>query len=110
MPPGLQAGLSGIQRRRNIMASLLVRFAPRSLTVQQYEESVRRLQEAGYFPPEGLDYHVCFGNEGSLKVSEIWSSREAFDAFAELLMPILADVGIEAGAPEFFDIHNVVRQ
>jgi len=30
--------------------SVLVRFNPASLTKEQYEESVRRLREAGYFP------------------------------------------------------------
>ena len=52
---------------------------------------------------------MCFGSDGSL-ISEIWTSREAFDAFGEQLMPILAEVGIDPGAPEFFDIHNVVSR
>lgn len=90
--------------------SVLIRFAPASLTVKQYDESVRRLKEAGAFPPDGLDYHVCFGTDGSLKVSEIWDTREQLDAFGKRLMPILADVGIEPGVPEIIEIHNVVRR
>ena len=90
--------------------SVLIRFAPASLTAKQYDESVRRLKEAGVFPPDGLDYHVCFGTDGSLKVSEIWDTREQLDAFGKYLMPILADVGIEPGVPEIIEIHNVVRR
>ena len=90
--------------------SVLIRFAPASLTAKQYDESVRRLKEAGVFPPDGLDYHVCFGTDGSLKVSEIWDTREQLDAFGKYLMPILADVGIESGVPEIIEIHNVVRR
>ena len=90
--------------------SVLIRFAPASLTAEQYDESVRRLEAAGYFPPDGLDYHVCFGTTGSLKVSEIWDSIEQLEAFRARLMPILADVGIEPGVPEILEIHNVVRR
>ncbi len=90
--------------------SVLIRFAPASLTVKQYDESVRRLQEAGHFPPEGLDYHVCFGSEGNLRVSEIWDSQEQLDSFGERLMPVLADIGIEPGEPELLEIHNIVKR
>jgi hypothetical protein len=62
------------------------------------------------FPADGLDYHVCFGDEGSLRVSEIWDSQEQLDAFGERLMPILAEVGIEPGTPEMMAIHNIVKR
>jgi hypothetical protein len=90
--------------------SVLIRFAPASLTAQRYDESVRRLEQAGSWPPDGLDYHVCFGSEGNLKVSEIWDSREQLNAFGERLMPVLADVGIEPGEPELIEIHNIVKR
>jgi hypothetical protein len=90
--------------------SILIRFAPASLTAEQYDESVRRLQSNGPWPPDGLDYHVCFGSEGKLRVSEIWDSREQLDAFGERLMPVLSEVGIEPGEPELMDIHNIVKR
>ena len=91
--------------------SLVVRFHPNSMTKAMYEESVRRVEEAGAFPPDGMDYHVCFGPEGDLRVSEIWDSQEQFEAFGERLMPILADVGIQfSGGPEILEIHNTVKR
>ena len=90
--------------------SVLIRFAPASLTAEQYDESIRRLEEGGDFPPDGLDYHVCFGTDGNLKVSEIWDSREQLEAFGERLMPLLADVGIDPGEPELIEIHNIVKR
>jgi hypothetical protein len=91
--------------------SVLARFNPSSLTAAQYDESIRRLKEAeGGWPPEGLDYHVCFGSEGDLRVSEIWDSREQLQAFGERLMPILSDIGIElSGEPEILEVHNIVK-
>jgi len=90
--------------------SILIRFAPASLSAGQYDESVRRLEGNGQWPPDGLDYHVCFGPEGNLRVSEIWDSREQLDAFGERLMPVLAEVGIDPGQPELLDIHNIVKR
>jgi hypothetical protein len=91
--------------------SIVVRFQPESLTSEQYDESLRRLEEGGGFPPDGLDYHVCFGSEGNLRVSEIWDSREQLESFGERLMPLLADVGIQfSGEPEIFEVHNIVRR
>jgi hypothetical protein len=91
--------------------SIVVRFSPTNLTTENYDESVRRLEEAGAWPPDGLEYHVFFGSQGNLRVSEIWDSREQLEAFGERLMPILADVGIEfAGAPEIFEVHNIIKR
>ena len=68
--------------------SALIRFAPASLTADQYDESVRWLTDAGDFPPDGLDYHVCFG-----------SSREQLEAFGQRLMPVLAELGLIQASP-----------
>src|SRR5680860_1054517 len=49
---------------------------------EQYDESIRRLEESGDFPPDGLDYHVRFGADGNLKVSEIWACVDSASAAA----------------------------
>jgi hypothetical protein len=92
--------------------SIVVRLSPANLTGEKYDEAVRRHEDAGVaLPPDGMEYHVCFGTEGSLRVSEIWDSREQLEAYGERLMPILTDVGIEfAGDPEILEVHNIIRR
>ena len=84
--------------------SILVRFAPASMTAEQYEAVGKQLEES--WPPEGLELHVCFGSGDQLKVSEIWESREKLDAFAGTLMPILEQHGVDVQStqPEFHDV------
>ena len=54
---------------------------------------------------------VLVGEDGNLHVSEIWDSREQFEAFGAQLMPILGDVGIEfSGPPEIFEVHNSMQR
>ena len=90
--------------------SMLARFSPDSLTADKYDEIKRRLDEAGHWPPDGLEYHVCFGQEGQLRVSEIWASNEQFEAFGERIGPILEEAGVTQSAPpELLAIHNQER-
>ncbi|MGZ8708312.1 MAG: hypothetical protein ACXW0R_13140 [Gaiellaceae bacterium] len=92
--------------------SILARFTAASdVTTQQYDETVRRLEESGNWPPDGLEYHVAFGSDGSLRVSEIWDSREQLEAFGERLMPVLAEAGVVlTGPPELLEIHNIIKR
>ena len=89
--------------------SVLVRFTPEA-TTEQYDETIRRLEKSGEWLPEGLEFHVAFEADGKFRVSEIWDSREQFEAFGEHLMPVLKDVGIEPGRPEMLEIHNIIKR
>ena len=91
--------------------SVVVRFSPTNVTKEKYDESLQRLKEAGEFPPEGMEYHVAFGPEDNLRVSEIWDSREQMQAFGDRLMPILTEIGIEfSSEPEILEVHNIIRR
>lgn len=82
-------------------------FSPANLTAEQYEAVNRRLRESGDFPPDGQELHVCFGNDGDLRISEVWASEEQMRAFGERLMPILQEVGVgQAGPPEILPVVN----
>jgi hypothetical protein len=74
--------------------SVVVRFHPTNATKEKYDESLRRMEAAGIWPnPPGLEVHVAFGSADDLRVSEIWTSREQFQAYGEKLMPILDENG-----------------
>jgi hypothetical protein len=92
--------------------SMLARFtAAPDVTSEQYDETIRRLEKSGDWLPAGLEFHVAFMSNGNFRVSEIWDSREQFDAFGKRLMPVLKDVGIElAGEPETREIHNIIKR
>jgi hypothetical protein len=84
--------------------SIVGRYHAKSLTAAEYDQNV-------VTPPAGCDYHVCFGEDGALQVSEVWDSREQWEAFAEQLMPVLTQAGIElSGPPEVFEVHNIIKR
>lgn len=90
--------------------SVLVRFAPESLTAEQYDNVVAKLDAAGISPAEGLDYEICFGSGDNFKVSMVWDSQEQLDAFGARLGPILAELGIDPGEPEIVEVHNIIKR
>jgi hypothetical protein len=90
--------------------SVLIRFSPPSLAASQYDQVVSRLYEQGVFPAEGLDYEICFGSEGNLRVSQVWDTHEQMEAFGAALRPILADLGINPGEPEVVEVHNIIKR
>jgi hypothetical protein len=90
--------------------SILARFQPANLTSELYDDVNRRLDDAGLSTPDGRELHVCFGDEGHLRVSEVWESREKMDAYGEKLMPILGDAGVKFGTPpEITPVVNIAR-
>jgi len=89
--------------------SVLIRFSPPSATTEQYDETIKRLEEEGNFSPDGLEYHIAYLSDSGLRVSEVWSTKDQLDAFGERLMPVLTDVGIDPGEPELLEVHNVVQ-
>jgi hypothetical protein len=91
--------------------TVVVRHSPKSLTKERYDEVSQRMEESGSWPPDGLDMHVCFGSEGSLRVSEIWDTEEQLRAFSEKLMPALEDAGVEVAAePEVLEVHELQKR
>ena len=91
--------------------SIVVRFAPDGTTTEQYEQVLRRLEESGGWPPDGMEFHVAFGSPDDLLISEIWDSREQFEAFGQRLMPLLSEAGIETSSePMVFEVHNIVKR
>jgi hypothetical protein len=88
--------------------SVVVRYNPPDLTREAYDKVGKILQEKqGDLQPEAMELHVLFGDEGNLKISEIWSSEEAWrDAFDNAIKPAIEEVGGDPGPdPEVFEVH-----
>ena len=85
--------------------SIVVRYPPSNTTKQQYDTVRSALEQAGDWPADGCQLHVCFGDPQNIRVSEIWESREKLEAFGEKLRPRMEQEGIQlAGEPEILEV------
>jgi hypothetical protein len=87
---------------------ILIRYAPSSLTREQYDKVNEILQENGPDgPPPPLQVHVMFGEGSDLRVSEIWESKEAWQqAWDGGLKAALDAAGVELPEPDKFPVHE----
>jgi hypothetical protein len=79
-----------------------------SLSTDQYEQVVRKLEAAGEGSPPGRTYHCAFSGGSGLHVFDVWDSQETFDRFGQALMPMLAEVGATPAEPQIAQVHNVI--
>ena len=90
--------------------SILVRYPPSNVSKETYDSVKKTLTDAGEWPADGCELHVCFGPADDVRVSEIWESQEKFEAFGPTLQPRLEEGGVQlSGDPEFFEVHAVDR-
>jgi hypothetical protein len=78
-------------------------------TPKQYDQIMRDLEAAGLAAPEGRLFHIAQPDGERWNVVDVWTSPDAFDRFAKMLMPILAKNGVEGGPPRVLATHNIVR-
>ncbi len=87
---------------------ITILYKTQSMRAEQYDEAIRRLEEAGALPNPAMLFHTCFGADDDLQVADVWESVEAFEAFGEMLAPILEEVGISSNDPEIHQTHDIM--
>ena len=76
-------------------------------TQEQYEETVRKVtgksqaESPADWPVEGLLAHIAGQGESTFRVVDVWESEDALNRFAEIVIPILREAGVE-GDPEVY--------
>ena len=85
-----------------------VYFSPAAMSAAQYDECIKLLKKAGAGSPAGRSYHAAFGPQDKLMVFDVWTSQAAFDKFGKTLMPILQQLGLDAGQPSVMPVHKVI--
>jgi hypothetical protein len=89
--------------------AIAVYFHPKGMSLKQFEEIHRRLKEIGGEHDQHRLHHSCFGRDGDLMVYDIWDSPESFEAFGPVLMPVLAEVGVDPGQPDVMPLHKLIQ-
>jgi hypothetical protein len=87
--------------------SIVLNFKFRGLTVATYEEANKQLSAAGVVAPKGRTYHVCYGDPNGVSITDVWDNMEDFQAFGQILVPILQSLGVDPVQPEIQQVHNI---
>jgi hypothetical protein len=89
--------------------ALIVHFTPKGMNDTKYAEILRRLEAAGAGAPKGRLYHTCYGPKDALLVSDVYDTQSSFEAFGQVLVPILEAMEVDIGQPQVLPVHNIIR-
>ena len=78
--------------------------------VEQYDQIIKQLDEAGHGNPQGRLSHVAaLKDNGSYFVVDVWESPEALDGFAQVLVPLMEAAGGVVQEFKISPLHNMIN-
>ncbi len=89
--------------------SFILKFTPSGFTLDKYNETIKKLNDAGAGAPKGRSHHVCYGDPNSVTVTDVWDNMEDFQAFGKTLVPIMESLGADPGQPEIHEVLNIIK-
>jgi heme-degrading monooxygenase HmoA len=75
-------------------------------SVEKYEQVFELGGSAILDQPNQLQ-HVCYRTETGFTVVDVWKDEESFAAFGETLMPIIAQLEVDA-KPQIFPVQGLI--
>ncbi len=84
-------------------------FTPKSVSLSQYTDIVRRLEQTEAGTPAGRLYHNWYSTAGQLQVTEIWESRAHFERFHPTRERLLQQMGVNAREFVATPVHRVMH-
>ncbi|HAH26082.1 MAG TPA: hypothetical protein DCL77_20365 [Prolixibacteraceae bacterium] len=87
------------------MKKQLIQFNFPGMTERQYDQVWDEIRRAGHPSPAGLVHHICSFRDNNCLIFDVWESREAFDRFGKVLMPILYKLGVDEVNPKITPVH-----
>ena len=88
--------------------ALAIHFEVVGMSPEKYAAVHEALEAKGQGNPPGRTFHAGYQAGDEIHVFDVWESAEAFEAFGEHLMPILAENGIDPGDPKISEIEMIV--
>jgi len=90
--------------------SIMSVFELTTMTKAKYDSLLKGLDAAGATNPEGRQYHnATVQPDGSIVVTDVWTSPNLLEKFGEILIPELQKVGVTPVEPKVSQIHNVIN-
>lgn len=95
--------------------AIIITFDFPGATQAQYEQVTDKLTggrglvgKRSDWPVPGCISHACGPSPTGWFVTDVWESKEAFQAFGETLRPLMQEVGMPEAEPTIYEAFNVV--
>ena len=88
------------------------RIVETRITPEEYDQMRERLGVDDTPPPGGLVHVAALGDDGKIRVFEVWDSREQAEAWGEKVRAARTQAGFGDGPPtiEYLEVHSIVQR
>src|SRR3954463_203138 len=88
------------------------RFVNTGITPDEYDQMREKLGVGDTPPAGGLFHAAAVGEDGKIRVFEVWDSREQAEAWGDKVMAVRTEAGFGDGPPsiEYLKVHKVVQR
>jgi hypothetical protein len=88
------------------------RFVKTGITPDEYDQMRAKLGVGDTPPPGGVFHAAAVGEDGKIRVFEVWDSREQAEAWGDKVMAVRTEMGFGDGPPsiEYLKVHRVVQR
>ena len=90
----------------------IARIIETQITSDEYDQMRERLG-VGETPPPGGVFHVAaLGEDGKVRIVEVWDSREQAEAWGEKVAAAREAAGLSGAPPsiEYLEVHKIVQR
>lgn len=89
----------------SIMKKIIVQFSFPGMNRKLYDQCWDELRAAGQSHPNGLIHHYGCQQDNNFIVVDVWESRDAFNNFGKILLPILNKLNIKDVQPVISEVY-----
>jgi hypothetical protein len=89
----------------------IARIVETQITPEEYEQMRERLGMGDTPPPGGLFHVAGVGEDGKIRIAEVWDSREEAEAWGEKVAAARSEAGFDSPPKiEYLEVHRVVQR
>lgn len=89
----------------------ICRMIETGATPDHYEQVRARVGVGDEVPPGGVLHIAARGDDGMIRVIEVWETRELAEEFTKKVMAAREDLGIATGRPpiQYLEVHRLAQ-
>ncbi len=90
----------------------IARIVETRITPEEYDQMRERLGMDDTPPPGGAFHVAALGEDGKVRIVEVWDSREQAEAWGEKVAAARTEAGFGDGPPsiEYLEVHSIVQR
>ena len=90
----------------------IARIIETGITPAEYDQMRERLGIVNTPPPGGAFHAAAIGEDGNVRIVEVWDSREQAEAWSEKVAAAREEAGFGGRPPaiEYLELHSVVQR